>query len=51
MRAPDLIAMIEAIPGYEDLDIYLTNGDLPPVPVISALPVAADYGLMILISR
>jgi len=34
-----------------DLEVFLTNGDLPNTPVISVTLQAADYGQMVLISR
>ena len=45
----ELVAALLKLP--QDLAPYLTNGDLPPVPVGSVSVVAADYGQMVLISR
>lgn len=38
-------------PFPQDLDVYLTNGDLPAVPAASAAVQAAGYGQLVLISR
>ena len=36
--------------GLPDLNVYLTNGDLPDIPVVTAMAVAADFGQMVLVS-
>jgi len=46
----DLIEVLKTLP--QDLPPYITNGDLPDAPVVSATVQAAEgYGQMVLISR
>ena len=52
MTGKDLAALIAALPQeQQDLDVYVTNGDLPDVPAVSATVQAADFGQLILVSR
>jgi hypothetical protein len=45
----ELVEKLLALP--QDLAPYLTNGDLPPVPVGEVSVQAADFGQLALISR
>ncbi len=48
----ELIAALQALPSDQrQLRPFLTNGDLPPAPVMSVSVQAADYGQLVLISR
>lgn len=47
--AADLAGQLRALP--QDLEVYLTNGDLPPVPAAAVIVQPADYGQLVLISR
>jgi len=49
MTVADLIAKLQATP--QDLDVHITNGDLPDVPAASVTIAAADFGQLVLISR
>ena len=48
MTRSELVAALNVLP---DLDVYITNGDLPDVPVAGVSVEAADYGQLVLISR
>ena len=45
----ELVAALLLLP--QDLPPFMTNGDLPPVPVASVSVEAADFGQRVLISR
>jgi hypothetical protein len=49
MTVADLIAELRKMP--QDLVPFITNGDLPAVPVASVSTAPADFGLLVLISR
>jgi len=49
MTVDQLITLLSVLP--RDLRVFVTNGDLPDMPVTSATVQAADYGQMVLISR
>jgi hypothetical protein len=52
MTGRQLAALIAALPqDQQDLEVYVTNGDLPDAPAASATVQAADYGQLFLISR
>lgn len=48
MTIPDLIRELQGMP--RDLDPYITNGDLPAIPVTSVKIAPADFGQLVLIS-
>jgi len=45
----ELAEALKALP--QDLAVFVTNGDLPPVPVASVTVQAGDYGQIVLVSR
>lgn len=49
MTVTELIELLKAMPG--DLQVFVTNGDLDNVPVMSVSVEAADYGQLVLVSR
>ncbi len=52
MTGRQLGALIAALPeDQQDLEVYVTNGDLPDAPAVSATVGPADFGQLILISR
>ena len=49
MTVAEVVA--ELLKQPQDLDAYMTNGDLDPVPVGSVSVQAAAYGQLVLISQ
>jgi len=49
MTVAQLIELLKAMP--QDLDVFITNGDLPDAPAAGVSVGAADYGQLVLISR
>jgi len=49
MTVAEVLEILQGMP--QDLQVYVTNGDLPDVPAVSVSVQAADYGQMVRISR